>query len=142
MDSEQLYSKSLSKMASKLSKACREIPGSLADAWRGVATEMESRSEVHRQFSNSMVEEIVKPLKVILDNHHKTRKSVCIIQICFQIFECIVEYCNIVSFRIVRLKAQSINQQEYYRNGEQLKPKLKNHRMQLHVKMKSYKMPC
>lgn len=63
-------------MASKLSKACREIPGSLADAWRGVATEMESRSEVHRQFSNSMVEEIVKPLKVILDNHHKTRKSV------------------------------------------------------------------
>lgn len=68
-------------MASKLSKACREIPGSLADAWRGVATEMESRSEVHRQFSNSMVEEIVKPLKVILDNHHKTRKSVCIMQI-------------------------------------------------------------
>ncbi|XP_037028589.1 nostrin isoform X2 [Bradysia coprophila] len=76
VDSEQLYSKSLSKMASKLSKACREIPGSLADAWRGVATEMESRSEVHRQFSNSMVEEIVKPLKVILDNHHKTRKSI------------------------------------------------------------------
>lgn len=76
MDAEQLYSKSLSKMASKLSKACREIPGSLADAWRGVATEMESRSEVHRQFSNSMVDEIVKPLKVILDNHHKTRKSV------------------------------------------------------------------
>lgn len=66
-------------MASKLSKACREIPGSLADAWRGVATEMESRGEVHRQFSNSMVEEIVKPLKVILDNHHKTRKSVCIV---------------------------------------------------------------
>lgn len=87
MDAEQLYSKSLSKMASKLSKACREIPGSLADAWRGVATEMESRSEVHRQFSNSMVEEIVKPLKVILDNHHKTRKSVCKILIHFQAFE-------------------------------------------------------
>lgn len=76
MDAEQLYSKSLSKMASKLSKACREIPGSLADAWRGVATEMESRSEVHRQFSNSMIDEILKPLKVILENHHKTRKSV------------------------------------------------------------------
>lgn len=63
-------------MASKLNKACREIPGSIADAWRGVATEMESRSEVHRLFSNSLTEEIVKPLKNILDNQHKTRKAV------------------------------------------------------------------
>lgn len=76
VDAEQLYAKSLSKMASKLNKACREIPGSLADAWRGVATEMESRGEVHRLFSNSMVEEIVKPLKTILENQHKTRKAV------------------------------------------------------------------
>lgn len=37
-------------MASKLNKACREIPGSIADAWRGVATEMESRSEVFFHF--------------------------------------------------------------------------------------------
>lgn len=64
-------------MASKLNKACREIPGSIADAWRSVAAEMESRGEVHRQFSNSMIEEIVKPLKLILDNQHKTRKAVC-----------------------------------------------------------------
>lgn len=75
-DSEQLYAKSLSKMASKLSKACREIPGTIADAWRGVATEMESRSEVHRQFSNSLLEELVKPLKTLLEVHHKTRKQV------------------------------------------------------------------
>lgn len=78
IDAEQLYSKSLSKMASKLNKACREIPGSIADAWRGVATEMESRSEVHRLFSNSLTEEIVKPLKNILDNQHKTRKAVSV----------------------------------------------------------------
>lgn len=76
MESEQLYAKSLSKMASKLNKACREVPGTLADAWRNVAAEMESRSEVHRQFSTTMTEEIVKPLKQILDNQHKTRKSV------------------------------------------------------------------
>ena len=63
-------------MASKLNKACREIPGSIADAWRGVAAEMESRSDVHRQFSNSLVEDIVKPLKTILDNQHKARKTV------------------------------------------------------------------
>lgn len=76
VDAEQLYAKSLSKMASKLNKACREIPGSTADAWRGVATEMESRGEVHRMFSNSMVDDIVKPLKMLLENQHKTRKAV------------------------------------------------------------------
>lgn len=63
-------------MASKLNKACREIPGTSADAWRNVATEMESRSEVHRQLSNTMNDEIVKPLKQMLDNQHKTRKAV------------------------------------------------------------------
>lgn len=63
-------------MASKLNKACREVPGSLAECWRNVAAEMESRSEVHRQFSTTMTEEIVKPLKQLLDNQHKMRKSV------------------------------------------------------------------
>lgn len=72
-----MYSKALSKMALKLNKTCREIPGSLAEAWRAVATEMESRGEVHRQFSKSLAEEIVKPLKEILDGQHKTRKTVC-----------------------------------------------------------------
>lgn len=65
-------------MAAKLNKTCREIPGSLADAWRGVATEMESRSEVHRQFSSAMIDELVKPLKQMLDNQHKTRKAVSV----------------------------------------------------------------
>lgn len=80
-------------MASKLNKACREIPGSIADAWRGVATEMESRSEVHRLFSNSLTEEIVKPLKNILDNQHKTRKAVS----CFFFYYLrflVMFYCN------------------------------------------------
>ncbi|XP_031629181.1 uncharacterized protein LOC116344673 [Contarinia nasturtii] len=76
VESEQLYAKSLSKMASKLNKACREVPGTLAEAWRNVAAEMESRSEVHRQFSTTMTEEIVKPLKQLLDNQHKMRKSI------------------------------------------------------------------
>lgn len=76
LEAEHVYSKSLSKMASKLNKTCREIPGSLAEAWRAVATEMESRSEVHRQFSKSLTEEIVKPLKEMLESQHKTRKTV------------------------------------------------------------------
>lgn len=76
VDSEALYAKSLSKVASKLNKASREVPGTLADAWRNVAAEMESRGEVHRQFSAQMIEEIIKPLKQIADNQHKTRKAV------------------------------------------------------------------
>ena len=63
-------------MANKLNKACRELPGTIAEAWRGVATEMESRSDIHRQLSASLAEEIVKPLKTIVEGHHKTRKSV------------------------------------------------------------------
>lgn len=77
LEAEHVYSKALSKMALKLNKTCREIPGSLAEVWRAVATEMESRGEVHRQFSKSLAEEIVKPLKEILDGQHKTRKTVC-----------------------------------------------------------------
>ncbi|XP_065362751.1 uncharacterized protein Nost isoform X3 [Calliphora vicina] len=76
IDSELMYSKSLSKMANKLNKACRELPGTIAEAWRGVATEMETRSDIHRQLSASLAEEIVKPLKTIVEGHHKTRKSV------------------------------------------------------------------
>lgn len=63
-------------MATKLNKACRELPGSIAEAWRGVATEMENRSDIHRQLSVSLADEIVKPLKMLIENHHKTRKSV------------------------------------------------------------------
>lgn len=63
-------------MANKLNKACRELPGSIADAWRGVATEMETRSDIHRQLSASLADEVVKPLKSIVEGHHKTRKSV------------------------------------------------------------------
>lgn len=82
LEAEHVYSKALSKMALKLNKTCREIPGSLAEAWRAVATEMESRGEVHRQFSKSLGEEIVKPLKEMLDGQHKTRKTVCELQSC------------------------------------------------------------
>ncbi|KAH8408992.1 hypothetical protein KR009_004911, partial [Drosophila setifemur] len=75
-DSELIYSKSLSKLASKLNKAGREIPGSVADAWRGVATEMESRSDIHRQLAASLTDELVKPLKTVVEGHHKARKAV------------------------------------------------------------------
>lgn len=73
---EQIYSKSLSKIANKLNKACRDLPGTIADSWRAVSTEIESRGEVHRQFSNSLADELVKPLKSVLENQHKARKAI------------------------------------------------------------------
>ncbi|XP_058054517.1 uncharacterized protein LOC131206122 [Anopheles bellator] len=73
---EQLYAKSLSKIANKLNKACRDLPGTIADSWRSVSTELEGRSEVHRQFSASLAEEVVKPLKAVIDNQHKARKTI------------------------------------------------------------------
>ncbi|GAB0098975.1 hypothetical protein DMENIID0001_147910 [Sergentomyia squamirostris] len=75
-EAELTYAKSLTKMAIKLNKACREVPASAANPWRKVAVEMEARGEIHRQFSGSMSEEIVKPLKVIMDNQYKARKAV------------------------------------------------------------------
>lgn len=73
---EQIYAKSLSKIASKLNKACRDLPGTIAESWRAVSTEIESRGEIHRQFSNSLADELVKPLKGVLENQHKARKAI------------------------------------------------------------------
>uniref|UniRef100_A0AAG5DJH4 SH3 domain-containing protein n=1 Tax=Anopheles atroparvus TaxID=41427 RepID=A0AAG5DJH4_ANOAO len=73
---EQLYAKSLSKIANKLNKACRDLPGTIAESWRSVSAELEGRSEVHRQFSNSLAEEVVKPLKAVIENQHKARKTI------------------------------------------------------------------
>ncbi|XP_058464995.1 uncharacterized protein LOC131438766 [Malaya genurostris] len=76
MEIEQIYAKSLSKIANKLNKACRDLPGTIADSWRAVSTEIESRGEIHRQFSNSLADELVKPLKTVLENQHKARKTI------------------------------------------------------------------
>ncbi|XP_055631784.1 uncharacterized protein LOC129771779 isoform X2 [Toxorhynchites rutilus septentrionalis] len=76
MEIEQIYAKSLSKIATKLNKACRDLPGTIADSWRAVSTEIESRGEIHRQFSNSLADELVKPLKTVLENQHKARKAI------------------------------------------------------------------
>lgn len=73
---EQIYAKSLSKIANKLNKACRDLPGTIAESWRAVSTEIESRGEIHRQFSNSLADELVKPLKTVLENQHKARKTI------------------------------------------------------------------
>ncbi|XP_026465189.1 nostrin-like [Ctenocephalides felis] len=74
-EAEMTYAKQLCKLSSKLNRACRDSRGGVAQALRGVASDMEGRGDVHRQFSNSLSEEIVRPLRQLADAQHRTRKS-------------------------------------------------------------------
>ncbi|KAM3968529.1 nostrin [Aphomia sociella] len=76
VEAENYYSKCLAKLGTKLSKACKESVGSCAEAWKHVAIEMEKRSEIHRNYSNSLTEELVKPMKHVTDCQLKLRKKI------------------------------------------------------------------
>lgn len=76
VEAENYYSKCLSKLSTKLSKACKESIGSCADAWKHVALEMEKRSEIHRNYSSALSDELVKPMKHVIDNQLKLRKKI------------------------------------------------------------------
>ncbi|XP_039763545.1 nostrin isoform X2 [Pararge aegeria] len=76
VEAENYYSKCLSKLGTKLSKACKESVGSCADAWKHVAIEMEKRSEIHRNYSSALSEELVKPMKHVIDSQLKLRKKI------------------------------------------------------------------
>ncbi|CAH2035433.1 unnamed protein product, partial [Iphiclides podalirius] len=76
VEAENYYSKCLAKLGTKLSKACKESIGSCTEAWKHVAIEMEKRSEIHRNYSNALSEELVKPMKHIIDNQLKLRKKI------------------------------------------------------------------
>ncbi|XP_068627509.1 nostrin isoform X2 [Battus philenor] len=76
VEAENYYSKCLAKLGTKLSKACKESVGSCTEAWKHVANEMEKRSEIHRNYSSAMSEELVKPMKHIIENQLKLRKKI------------------------------------------------------------------
>ncbi|KAJ2954494.1 hypothetical protein O0L34_g2773 [Tuta absoluta] len=76
VEAENYYSKCMAKLGMKLSKACKESVGSCADAWKHVAMEMEKRAEIHRNYSNALAEELVKPMKQVIDNQLKLRKKI------------------------------------------------------------------
>ena len=61
---EATYSKGISKLASKLFKASKENVGTVSNAWHFIANDFEQTSEIHKIVAASMLEEIVKPLKV------------------------------------------------------------------------------
>ncbi|XP_028162985.1 nostrin isoform X2 [Ostrinia furnacalis] len=76
VEAENYYSKCLAKLGTKLSKACKESVGSCAEAWKHVALEMEKRAEIHRNYSTALSEELVKPMKHVIDNQLKLRKKI------------------------------------------------------------------
>ncbi|XP_069365074.1 nostrin isoform X1 [Maniola hyperantus] len=76
VEAENYYSKCLAKLGTKLGKACKESVGSCADAWKHVAIEMEKRSEIHRTYSSALSEELVKPMKNVIDSQLKLRKKI------------------------------------------------------------------
>ncbi|KAG8233678.1 hypothetical protein J437_LFUL014120 [Ladona fulva] len=75
-EAEAQYAKSLSKLSGKLVKASKEALGSVSHSWQLVGAEMEAESEIHRALSVALSEEVSKPLRTLLESHHRTRKQV------------------------------------------------------------------
>lgn len=75
-DAETQYAKTLSKLSCKLIKATKEAVSTVNTAWQRTAVEMEAQSEVHRAFAAALSEEVVKPLKQLVESQHRIRKSV------------------------------------------------------------------
>ncbi|CAL1287986.1 unnamed protein product [Larinioides sclopetarius] len=71
---EMTYAKGLSKLAAKINKAARLALGTTQHAWQEVALQMENEADTHRCFSSSLEDDVVKPIKVLLDCQHKQRK--------------------------------------------------------------------
>ncbi|XP_054713078.1 nostrin-like [Uloborus diversus] len=70
------YAKGLSKLATKINKATKLTVGTSQSAWQEVALQMENEADVHRHFSSGLEDDVVKPMKVLLDCQHKQRKIV------------------------------------------------------------------
>ncbi|KAK6622150.1 hypothetical protein RUM44_001957 [Polyplax serrata] len=75
-EAENQYAKSLSKLSHKLLKTSKDAVGSVSEAWQRLGAEMEAESEIHRTFAAALCEEVVKPLKQLIDSQHRIRKNV------------------------------------------------------------------
>ena len=61
---EAVYSKGVSKLATKLFKASKENKGTVSNAWHFVANDFEQTAEIHKAVAVSIFEEVSKPMKV------------------------------------------------------------------------------
>ncbi|XP_065216530.1 uncharacterized protein Nost isoform X2 [Planococcus citri] len=75
-EAEIQYAKTLSKLSNKLLKVSKEAVGTVSQAWHKAGIELETTSEIHKTFATALCEEVVKPLKQLLESQHRIRKSV------------------------------------------------------------------
>ncbi|XP_014483235.1 PREDICTED: uncharacterized protein LOC106748852 isoform X2 [Dinoponera quadriceps] len=79
---EATYAKGLSKLSSKLTKACAKdqggnSSGGVNEAWRCVGEEMEAAAEAHRVWGIALSEQLAKPLRVgVAEAQGRSRKSI------------------------------------------------------------------
>ncbi|KAK2581219.1 hypothetical protein KPH14_008017 [Odynerus spinipes] len=79
---EATYAKGLSKLSSKLTKACSKDQsgnsnGGVNEAWRCVGEEMEAAAEAHRIWGIALGEQLAKPLRVgVAEAQGRSRKSI------------------------------------------------------------------
>lgn len=50
--------------------------GGVAEAWQLLGAEMEAQSDVHRAFASALTDEVVKPLRGLVEKQHRVRKQV------------------------------------------------------------------
>lgn len=75
-DLETHYAKNLQKLGGKLLKAASNNIGTLAEGWKAVATTMEEEAELHKNLGVALLEEISKPLKLLVEAQTKARKPI------------------------------------------------------------------
>ncbi|XP_067933564.1 nostrin-like isoform X2 [Watersipora subatra] len=73
---ETQYAKGLQKLGSRLLKTCTNRQGTTMAAWEVVGEEINMESETHQKISERLMEDIVKPLRNMCDNHSKVRKPI------------------------------------------------------------------
>ncbi len=75
-ENELAYSKNLVKTNIRLQNLCKENVGGWSDAWLKVAIQFGVESDMHKALASALQEDIVKPLKILVDNQLKCRKPV------------------------------------------------------------------
>ncbi|XP_072435624.1 nostrin isoform X1 [Chiloscyllium punctatum] len=76
-DLEKKYGKGLLRLANKITKASANIiKNSIFDGWNCVSQEMTFTAELHGKLAIAIQQEAIKPIRQMLDEHTKRRKSV------------------------------------------------------------------
>ena len=70
------YWKGLNKTSTRLQKLAKDFHGGLSDAWLQVSIQFDAEAEMHRSLASALQEEIIKPLKILVENQNKCRKPV------------------------------------------------------------------